>query len=190
MNSIEQVTGHITEHITWDSTPIWERMDDLEAAGMYKNWPARTSAGTFRLTCLISAYRSELGPNHNKVRHAALGDRLAALDAGPTAFEAVTGSWEGIEEQAYLVVFEIPLKYDGAVGASVEFLRTMYALAREYQQDAVLLQYGDKAPAVLWQSVGPEFIKLDGRLTCVSSLEAHRQPGWTRRNDGSYWIVK
>ncbi len=178
--------------IEWNASPVREHMDGLYAAEhMYKNWPTRTAAGTFRVTCLISAMRSELGPNHNKARHAALGATLAdAQEALPIHFEEVTGSWEGVEEKSYMVVFEVPLKEDGAVTASVEFLGTMYAQARKYQQDALLLQYGDKAPAVVWQSVGPEFVQLDGRLTCVSPLEAHKQQGWTRKADGSYWIVK
>ena len=178
--------------IEWNAAPVREHMDDLYAAECGStNWSTLTAAGTFRVTCLISAMRSELGPNHNKARHAALGAKLAeAQEAMPLHFEEVTGSWEGVEEKSYMVVFDMPRREDGAAKASVDFRCTMYALAREYQQDALLLQYGDKAPAAVWQSAGPEFIRLGGHLTCVSPLEAHKQQGWTRKADGSYWIVK
>lgn len=90
-------------------------------------------------------------------------------------FEQALGSFQGVVEHSFVV----PFQYRDKVVHKADY---------DFQQNSILEVHGDGV-AVLRELVDLKPVIL-GRFTKVDAMEARKAMGWTRLNNGDYYVAK
>ncbi|ATS92423.1 hypothetical protein PGT2_g00005 [Escherichia phage PGT2] len=125
---------------------------------------------------LISAFRKENDLLTHINNHAELFDRITALGLTP---QPVDGVWKGVSEFSYMVH-----------GVTTAMLKAFYAMARDYNQEAILLVADDNRAAVV-PTDGPVMAPMIdvGDWREVSKEIAIQFDGYTKTRDGRYFVA-
>lgn len=123
---------------------------------------------------IISAHRSTNTPEQNARLHAEMKGLLAKR-YGHTFIKQVRGSWQGVEEDSFVV------------NGDAEHLTK---LATSFGQDSILWLDTNRR-AYLLHKDKPEHLDYLGRLVAVTEAVAKEQEGWTYdKKSGQYYTIK